>query len=95
MKHVYVPTASNELTGRTVVMADGDEVGVVEGVIAAAHAEAEAHVIVAVTATATVPSMQWSVPAHAIHTITETDVILGTRADWIEPHHWTQPPADE
>ncbi len=41
-----------------------------------------------------VASSQLFVPEAAIHTVTDADVVLGTRADWVEAHHWTQPPDD-
>jgi hypothetical protein len=79
--------------GQTVVLADGDEVGTVEAVVEPPDSQ-QAPLIVVHVDTATLPqdADHLYIPQHAVHLVTEHDVVLGTTAAWLAQHAVTEPP---
>jgi hypothetical protein len=91
---------ASEVAGQSVVLADGEELGVVEGVISAPpHSAAqnpEHYLVVYVeqplSVTHTPEATRLFIEDDRIHTVTADTVVLGTTAPWLTHHASTQPP---
>jgi hypothetical protein len=81
--------------GQRVILADGDEVGIVEALVEPPDGNADPLIVVDIAETALPDETdRLYVPQDAVHLVTEGDVVLGTTAPWLAQHHWDAPPPD-
>jgi hypothetical protein len=81
---------TEQLSGHTVVLADGDELGVVADIIetpaTTAHSTSHALVVQVAEPAADAPPEPLVVSGEAVLTVTDDAVVLGTTATWLGQH---------
>ncbi len=80
--------------GQHVFLADGEDIGVIDEIVAPPSRDTDAILVVRVDSRLfPADADHLFIPQQAVHSVTETDVIIGTTAPWVAAHHWTAPPA--
>jgi hypothetical protein len=95
-----IASLAPSLPGHVVVMADGDEFGIVEGVVSTPRDEdadsPEHFLVVKVEQSAPEQEVPQStvlfIDDDTVHAVTEDAVILGTTTQWVSHHAITEPP---
>ena len=78
MSPLWEQPALDDLPGRTVVTADGDELGVVAAVRQTTNTAPDGQLVVTVRESVEPAVTELVVAEQRIHTVTEHDVVLGT-----------------
>ena len=89
---------ADQLPGKHVVLADGEDLGVIQGVIELIRPDGgeEDHVLAVQvdSDSVEVPAESVFVPERVVSFVTDEAVVLGTTAPWVAHHCLTKPPEE-